>query len=178
MQRGSPFVRASLASCLLGVFLVMTLLGQAAGAAKRPWKELDFDAQLARLTERHPTFGGMFVDGKRLKILLTDDGESLRGVYAALKKRYDEVRGYEPVALKARWNWIQLYEWRIDLGSKVSRLPGFLSSDIDDSGNRVEFGFKNRRRVIDRANEEIARQGVPRAAVRIVKDEEVTVDPG
>lgn len=136
------------------------------------------DEIYARFARRHPTFGGMFIDGKRLKIWLTDDGASLHSVYAAVKERWKWAKRYVPVALPGRWNWAQLYDWYYPLATEVLAIRGAFSSDIDEGTNRIEFGVVDRARLIDRINTMIANHGAPRAAVKVVKGKPPKIGPG
>jgi hypothetical protein len=112
------------------------------------------DELLAEVGRQVPTFGGMYVDGGQLVILLTDDGESLAAAADALRAIETlDVAGMTPVFARADYSWVQLMDWFGRLGD-IAGMNGVVWSDIDDRANRL---------------------GIPRPAVVIEEAESVVI---
>ncbi|MGH7563909.1 MAG: hypothetical protein ACREK5_05755 [Gemmatimonadota bacterium] len=134
-----------------------------------PWREAFRDAEFARLAERIPGFGGLFVDGERLAVYLIDLDtrekarpileDFLRGSFPHLADQADDIRW-----LQGRYDWRQLVVWRSCLDDRLFQVEGIVSGDIDESRNRLAYGYQSEE-AIGAAEAELARTSVPRDAV-------------
>lgn len=135
-----------------------------------PWRGLAFglDMTYARLAERIPGFGGLFLDGERIAAYLTDLSLRHRAeplLQGFLESEMPHIAGRQVRWLQGRYDWRQLVVWRSCLSERVSGL-GVNTTDIRESENRVEFGVWPEE-AIETVRAEIARTTVPADAVAV-----------
>ena len=125
------------------------------------------DDLFARVAGHLPGFGGMFLDGDKLNVYLTDPGQK-----AAAERAVGAVfgRGLIPAGgiqvLKGQYGFSQLRAWHEKMGSLFD-ISGVIFIDIDEAANRLKVGVEGTwaNSAVER---EIGRLGVPRGAINIV----------
>lgn len=115
-----------------------------------------YDDALARLADRLPGFGGMFLDSAGgLVVWLTDPrkiddakpalreffAERAAGNVAVASERMRQVDRMRAVA--ARYNFRQLHTWYAMIRNTVLPLPGVTVGDIDERRNLIMVGVKD-----------------------------------
>ncbi len=138
------------------------------------------DDLLASVGEQVPAFGGMYVDegSGNLYIWLTDQGQSLSSAARALQGVLGDrsLAGLTPVALPAKYTFIQLKAWS-DAMAPVLSIPGVVSTDIDDRNNRLSVGVEDPDQQGPLVQTQLRALGIPVEVVEIVKTEPVTFTP-
>ncbi len=132
-----------------------------------PERGRGLDSRFEALARDIPGFGGMFLDEEGTPTVLLVDLKQEPGARAALREEL-RSRGLENAGLKvrqAKYDFRQLGQWR-EQASSVLSLPGVVSTDVDESSNRVRIGVRDvaaQRRV----EAELSRLGIPREAVEV-----------
>ena len=143
----------SLAVVALALCLAGSAFGQPAGS---------LDQDLLRMNREIPGFGGLFHDAEgRTHVYLTE-----RGDVSLLKRLASDVQ-----VLAGDYEFSQLYDWREELGALFA-LGDVVYLDIDETRNRVRVGVVAGSALATGSfDKELARLGVPRAAVELVESE-------
>lgn len=114
-----------------------------------------------------PGFGGFYVDNQRRLVIWARDVSKGDDTRTAIRRFYtDPELGAMPVIVRqADFDVRDLRAWRHTLQERLSD-GGWLTADIDERTNRVEFGVKDgaSMRVVAVA---VAAAGIPQEAVRI-----------
>jgi hypothetical protein len=126
-----------------------------------------YDELLARVEERAPGFGGMFIgqDG-RLAVYLLDKSQ-----LAAARSAIEIVFGAERLpasgvrALRGQYTVSQLKRWA-ERATEMLEVSGVTMVDLDEAKNRVAIGIEDnsRTRTVEQA---LVSLGIPRKAVVI-----------
>jgi len=174
----SQFVRATIvALCSLVSVVGVSSAHAASGASPSIGTTDDL---LASVGEQVPAFGGMYVDegSGNLYIWLTDQGQSLSSAARALQGVLGDrsLAGLTPVALPAKYTFIQLKAWS-DAMAPVLSIPGVVSTDIDDRNNRLSVGVEDPDQQGPLVQTQLRALGIPVEVVEIVKTEPVTFTP-
>lgn len=143
-----------------------------------PWRRaFGIDGEYARLAERVPGFGGLFLDGDEIVVYLVDlsTKEEARPIIEEFVAR-SSISDREIRWLTGRFDWRQLVVWKMCLSDRLFALDGMTSSDISESENRIVFGVEDEG-LIPRAEEEVARTAVPAEAVRFEKQGPICTQP-
>lgn len=143
-----------------------------------PWREaFGTDRAYARLAERVPGFGGLFLDGAEVVVYLVDlstreEAEPIIRDFLSESSDSDrEIRW-----LEGRFDWRQLVVWKMCLFDRLFALEGMTTADISESRNRIVFGVENEA-LIPRAEEEVAKTAVPDEAVEFERQGPVCTQP-
>ena len=124
-----------------------------------------YDERLARVEERAPGFGGMFIgqDG-RLAVYLLDKSQ-----LAAARSAIEIVFGAERLpaagirALRGQYTVSQLKRWA-ERATEILEVSGVTMVDLDEAKNRVAIGIEDNSwtRTVEQA---LVSLGIPRKAV-------------
>jgi len=112
-------------------------------ATAAPVKTLDdMFADVSRLV---PSFGGCFIDDNgRLNVYLLNRAhlpEAMQAITAVFGR--DEFPSESPIALQARYSFLQLKLWHDAHQRNTLKTPGVSFVDIDEVNNRLEIGVIN-----------------------------------
>jgi hypothetical protein len=145
---------------MITLIVVATLSPAGAGAAET------MDDVFAKIASRVPGFGGVFFDAHgTLTVHLVDPAQGLaaeRSIRAVLGR---EVVGAGRIrVLPGQYGFLQLKAWHERLGS-VLAIPGVTLTDVDDATNRLRIGFEKMGAQVLAVERELARLGIPPAAV-------------
>lgn len=142
--------------------------------------ERSTDAEYARIAQRVPGFGGMFIDAGTPTVYLVDTArkDAAQEAVEALIREWRLLEDSSVTRLgiqvrQAEYDWLQLLEWRQRIRDFLG-MPGVISLDIDDAQNRLRLGVETLERK-QALEQELARVGVPTDAVVI--QERVPVVP-
>jgi hypothetical protein len=106
----------------------------------------DLNADWAAITQQVPGgWGGFFVVGGRPTIYLQDLSKKEPAV-AALARLMPELARFDLSNVdvrRGRWNFSQMYDWYRFIAPFFWQNFGALSSDIQESRNRLEYGVLN-----------------------------------
>jgi len=136
---------------------------------------------LAGVAQQIPEFGGAYVDRDtaKLYIWLTDPGESVvRRAHDAVNEVLGaEIGSYHAVVLPAKYSFLQLMAWQAGFSRDAGSLPGVVFDDADERLNRLTVAVGDVSRDGPEVEAAIARLGIPRAAVRIVRHAPIVQAP-
>ncbi len=121
------------------------------------------DDELLAMGREIPGFGGMFYDAAGYPTVYLRD-PAAPAARLALKR----LGGGEARVLRGDYDFSQLVEWKRALRPVLLGRPGVVLLDADEARNRVVVGIDPARAKsldLDRLDQELDRQGVPRAAV-------------
>jgi len=171
-------------SILLGVVLASGFGAWSATLTSRmpqvPLSEETLDDQLARLAERIPGFGGIFLDENgRIAVYLVE-GEvttlSVREIGATIARTlgWDEprLRAGAIRILPGQYSFRQLKEWNDQLFPHVFEIEGVTLTDIDEARNRLRIGVESEE-AAEVVIETLDSLGVPREAVIVEEVEPI-----
>ena len=130
------------------------------------------DHLFAKVSVLAPGFGGMFLDGDKLTVYLTNPGNEIaaeRAIAAVFGP--DRIPAGGVQVLRAQYGFSQLKTWREKMGSLFD-INGIVSTDIDETANRLKVGVEGTW-AIPAVNHELKRLGIPNGAVNIVVAEPI-----
>lgn len=151
---------------LLTLALTSPALARSAAPGAAP---LSADAALAEVNRAVPGFGGMYVDEAGTVNVWVRDPE------AAPMDTLEKVFGESIRLHRGDYDFAQLAAWR-DRARPVLGAAGVVLLDVDERSNRVRVGIAegaDTRRAARAVRREMARRGVPAAAVEIAEVPEV-----
>lgn len=147
-------------------------------AASGPFRT--YDDKLTAIAEQAPEFGGLYVEADgSVRVVVTDTGAAAG---ARAEKAVGEVLGEGTGGtdrrigfVKGSYRFRDLKTWHDRMAPGLLDLDGVVLTDIDERGNRLKVG------VVDAAmagqvKAQLARAGVPAAAVQIETMPAVTLD--
>lgn len=163
-------------SLLTGIILAAGLASapNAYAAGNRPEATglRGLDDLFTRVAAHAPGFGGMFLDGDKLTVYLTNPGQKIAAERAiASVFGSDRIPAGGVQVLKAQYGFSQLKTWRDQMGSLFD-INGIVYTDIDETANRLKVGVEGRG-AIPAVNHELKRLGIPDEAVNIVVAEPI-----
>lgn len=137
----------------------------------------DADHEALDVSARVPEYGGAYHRGTTLMVWLTEVTDArLREAVKGIARMQDGPKTWTRVkGIKARYTWIQLVRWH-DLAGGVFDVEGVVTSDIDDSRNRISFGVLNLD-VEPAVRREIQEAGIPQAAVTVHRTHPIQLQP-
>lgn len=126
------------------------------------------DDLFAKVAERSPAFGGMFLDENGDPTIYALDVKEAAATQAAIK----DVFGAEYLperdvrVLPGRYSFLQLKQWYDKMWPQVLAIDGAILTDIDEANNRLHVEVED-----DKAREavkaELASLGIPLEAVNV-----------
>lgn len=129
------------------------------------------DDRFADIAARVPAFGGMFLEGGALKVYMTNRAQAAAAETAIGQVFGRDLLGREVQVIQGQYGFLQLKAWH-DRMNVLFNLPGVILTDIDEATNRLDVGVENSG-LFGAVEQELARIGVPRAAVNIATTEPV-----
>jgi len=130
------------------------------------------DELFTRVSALAPGFGGMFLDGDKLTVYLTNPGQRVateRAIAAVFGPDRIPASGIQ--VLPARYGFAQLKSWHQSMGSLFD-VQGVIFTDLDEAANTLLVGVEGRW-AFGAIRQELRRLGVPQEAVNIVVTEPV-----
>ncbi len=157
--------------------LVLISLGliQPLAASAAPPEVITMDDQFAMVAERVPTFGGAYLAGGTLVILLTEPSEEAgRQARDALVEIMGDAFAAEDYVVKeATYSFGELKRWYESMRAIHLVAPDLVLTDIDEKRNRIMIGLEDPDRYRAAVEAELDRLGIPREAVLIEESEPI-----
>ena len=142
--------------------------------------EPTIDDRYAEVAGRVPAFAGVWVDGSRLMIGVTDgSAASARAARDALVEMTGDrdLALRHPVPARATYPFDRLKTWYDPVAYEIMSLPGAVSSDIDERENVLRFGFEEAEVIRGCVELILGRIGVPDDAVVIEQQDPIRPVP-
>jgi hypothetical protein len=143
------------------------------------------DDRFAEIARQVPGFGGMFfdLDGTLQVYMAEHKGPANEALTAFLDDivtrevgRGERLSRKGVEILEGQYNFLELHGWQQQMSPEVLALRGVVSTDIDETTNRLRIGITDSPGIREAVEERLSNLGVPREAVLISETEEVRLE--
>jgi hypothetical protein len=171
----------SVVSILVGGTLcaVPMVTAESAPGIERSVSPLTLDDAFYAVSKEVPGFAGAAVDESRGRLLVhltTPSEKAANSAYGALRARIAEMpTSLRPIPVRANYDFLALKTWYGDFAQEVLTLPDVVSTDIDETQNRLNVGLSNTRSE-DGVRQLASKHAVPQGAIIVSQTAPVRPD--